>query len=115
MVSLIRRSSAMAAVFVGSLVVASAAQAGGFAGDACVAKKQAAAGKYAASVVKAWVGEPDDAVARAEKIAKAVEKLDKSWAKEESKAAGKGSACNESTATSLQIETLIDGVITPIG
>ncbi|HXC49813.1 MAG TPA: pectin acetylesterase-family hydrolase [Candidatus Limnocylindrales bacterium] len=102
-------------MLIGCLAMASAAQAGGFAGDACVAKKQAAAGKYAASVVKAWVGEPDDAAARNEKITKAVEKLDKAWTKEETKAAGKGSACNESTATSLQVETLIDGVITPIG
>ena len=67
--SLIRRSSATTALLVGSLAIASAAQAGGFAGDACVGKKQAALGKYAASVGKAYgTTDPTD---RAEKIAKA--------------------------------------------
>jgi hypothetical protein len=106
-----RRSFAIAAVAAAGVAFTSPAFAGGYPGNACVGKKQAAVGKYTASVVKAWVKDADDATARDEAIAKAATKLGSTFTKEETKAVGKGATCNESTATATEIAAIVDASV----
>jgi hypothetical protein len=103
-----------AALLVAGLAVAQTAEAGGYAGNGCVAKKQAAAGKFAKAVGKAWVKYPADMTARNEAIDKAAEKLSGTWTKNEEKAASKGASCDESTETAIAISSDIEAAVAAI-
>lgn len=109
-----RKSTTIAAALAVCLAVASTAQAGGYAGNACVGKKQAAVGKYARAVTKAWVKYPDSVTERDEAIAKAKTKLDSTWTNEEAKAVSKNASCNESTSTSTAAATAVNDAVTPV-
>ena len=70
------RYTVTAAALAACVAFASGAEAAGYAGNACVSKKQAALGKYASAVAKAWVKYPSEATPRNEAIGKAFDKLE---------------------------------------
>ncbi|HEY2773325.1 MAG TPA: pectin acetylesterase-family hydrolase [Candidatus Binatia bacterium] len=109
------RLSAVAAATAVVLAVATAAQAGGYAGNGCVSKKQAALGKYASSVGKAWDKFPSDTASRNTAIADAFTKLDGAWTKNEAKAISKQTSCSESTSTSTAASDSVNSTVTGLG
>lgn len=108
MFATLHKNSVIAFAIAGCVAFATTAEAGGYAGNGCIAKKQAALGKYVKSVGSAWIKNPTNSVLREAAITSAATKLSDAWAKNEEKAASKNASCNESTDTAVGVAAKVD-------
>jgi len=78
--------------------------------NSCVGTKQKAAGKYCAGALDAWatLWKTDDAGKRDQTLAKAVDRLRRSWDAAEAKAAADGVDCEATTLTDSEAQALVD-------
>ncbi len=114
-----RRAVALAVLtlFLGAISgVPDDAHAGIYAGTKCVSDKLKTSGKHCKSLLKAWSkwDKDQDNMKRDDAIAAAVTKFTERWALYETKAADKGAECAETTLSSGDMETLIDGAVDAI-
>ncbi len=104
------------AVAVAALVGSQAAEAAVYPTLKCVSDKQKEAGKYCNKVLKEWAkwDKKQDDAARDAKLQAAQAKLDSKWGKADSKSSDKGSECTETTLSSTDMGSLIDGAVATI-
>jgi hypothetical protein len=106
------------AIAVPTLAVPQASHAGSYPGTKCVATKLKAASGNCKSALGAWSkfvgGGGTDTAKRDAALTKATTKMSDTWTKSEEKSLAQGSDCADTTLSSGDMQTLIDGAITTI-